>query len=67
MEGGRERAGTDPGNGTCQIQTYVPVSTCTTHCATAPTATAEIEGHMKNTTQKVGHLEIKSDVRLKET
>lgn len=35
------------------------MSTCTTHCATAPTSTEKIEGDMKNTTQKVGHLEIK--------
>lgn len=47
---GSEREGeTGPGNGTGWTQTYVPMSMCTTHCATAPTSTEEIEGDMKNT------------------
>ncbi len=62
----RERARTGPGNGTGQLQTYVPMGMCTTHYATAPAATEEIEGDVKNTTQKVGHLEIKRYVRFKE-
>jgi len=37
---------------------------CTTQCATAPTSTEEIEGDMRNTTQKVGHLEIKRMIVL---
>lgn len=42
-----------------QSQTYVPMSLYTTHCATAPTATEEIEADVKNARQKVGRLEIR--------
>lgn len=57
-----ERGGTGPGNGTGRTQTYAPVSTCTT----APKSTEEIEGDVRNTTQKLGHLEIKRMIVLKE-
>lgn len=62
-----ERGGTGSGNGTGRTQTYAPVSTCTTHCATAPTSTEEIEGDMRKTTKKVGHLEIKRLIVLKKS